>query len=91
MSKDPEVRDWYGKLIDGRNVCLADRIANLVSEGKKCFVIVGSAHLVTDKSILKLLEAKGFTVTQVEKKPVPKTADVSSTEPALESTAPAGK
>jgi len=91
ISKDPEVRDWYDKLIDGRNVRLADRIAKLVSEGKKCFVIVGSAHLVTDKSILKLLEAKGFTVTQVEKKPVPKTADVSSTEPALESTAPAGK
>jgi len=69
MSKDPQVKELSVKLIDERNVRMADRIAGLMKDGKNCFVVVGSGHLVTDKSIPALLKEKGFTVRQVDKKP----------------------
>jgi uncharacterized protein YbaP (TraB family) len=68
FSDDPEVKEFTVKLIDERNVRMADRLVKLMNKGKKCFVVVGSGHVVTDESILALLEAKGYTVTQVEKK-----------------------
>ena len=75
---------------------MADRIAKLITPGRPIFVIVGAAHLVTDTSIPKQLTARGFTVKQVDKKPVPPTPAVESSaaakaKPAVESTAAAAK
>jgi uncharacterized protein len=86
--KDPDVKAAETKIIDERNTRLADRLVKLVTPEKPIFVIVGAAHLVSDNNIPKLLEAKGFKVTQVEKKPMPKSPAMESSGTAIESSAP---
>jgi len=47
-----------------RNERMANRLINLSSDGRTYFVVVGSGHLCGEKGILKLLEQKGFAITQ---------------------------
>jgi len=87
LSEDPETKDFSVKLLDERNARMAERIVKLMDEGKKCFVVVGSAHLVGDKSVVRLLEQKGLTVTQVEKAGAEETGGEAE---AVQNPAPAG-
>ena len=47
-----------------RNERMANRLMDLSNDGRSYFVVVGSGHLCGEKGILKLLEQKGFAVTQ---------------------------
>lgn len=47
-----------------RSERMANRLADLANDGRTYFVVVGSAHLGGEKGILKLLEQKGFKITQ---------------------------
>ncbi len=53
------------RLIDQRNVRMADRIAPRARKGG-VFVAIGAAHLGGEQGVLALLERRGFRVTQVE-------------------------
>ena len=86
LSDDPKVKAFSDNVIDGRSATMADRIAGLMASGKKPFIIIGSGHLVGDKSVPALLKARGFTVTQVDKK-----SAAAAPAPAMESTATAAK
>jgi uncharacterized protein YbaP (TraB family) len=65
VDKFPELKDLYEKMIDGRHVGMVDKIVNYLGQGKKCFVVVGAAHMVGKKGIVQLLKDKGYTVTQL--------------------------
>jgi len=77
LSSDSEVKDFDTKVIRERSERMANRLAEMMEAGKTYFVIVGAAHLVGEKNVRDLLEAKGFTVTQVEK--APEAVEVEST------------
>ena len=47
-----------------RNERMTNRLVDLLNDGRSYFVVVGSGHLCGAKGILKLLEQKGYTVTQ---------------------------
>ena len=47
-----------------RNERMANRLIDLSNDGRTYFVVVGSGHLSGEKGILKLLEQKGFAITQ---------------------------
>lgn len=63
--KYPELKDFYKKIADDRNVGMVDKIIKYLEQGKKCFVVVGAAHMVGKKGIVQLLKDKGYTVTQL--------------------------
>lgn len=65
IDKYPELKDFYKKIADDRNVGMADKIIKYLEQGKKCFVVVGAAHMVGKKGIVQLLKDKGYTVTQL--------------------------
>lgn len=53
------------KLIDDRNVAMAERVDGYLKGKEPCFVVVGAAHLLGDKGIVSLLRGKGYKVEQV--------------------------
>lgn len=51
------------KIYKSRNVKMADRIAQFLSEDRNVFVVVGAAHLVLDEdNVVDLLRRRGLTV-----------------------------
>jgi uncharacterized protein YbaP (TraB family) len=53
------------KLLDDRNVTMAGRLDQYLKAKEPVFVVVGAAHIVGEKGILKLLQDKGYKVEQV--------------------------
>jgi len=53
------------KLLDDRNVAMADRVDGYLKGKEPCFVVVGAAHLPGEKGVVKLLQSKGYKVEQV--------------------------
>lgn len=61
-----ESEDITTRILYSRNDNWADKMPSMMSEKSTLFV-VGAGHLVGDKSILKLLRAKGYKIKAVEK------------------------
>jgi len=56
--------DIYKKLLVERNTRWAKQMDKLSTHGKDVFVVVGAAHLVGKDSLVKMLQDKGYRVTQ---------------------------
>jgi uncharacterized protein YbaP (TraB family) len=54
------------RLVDDRNVSMGARIDEYLKGNESCFVVVGAAHLIGDKGIVKLLQDKGYRVERVD-------------------------
>jgi len=50
------------KLLDDRNVTMAQRVGQYLKGKETSFVVVGAGHIIGDKGIAKLLEAQGYHV-----------------------------
>jgi uncharacterized protein YbaP (TraB family) len=53
------------RLLDDRNVRMADRIDSIARSGPSAFVAVGAAHLVGRGSVVELLRKKGLSVREL--------------------------
>lgn len=53
------------KLLDDRNVGMAGKVDEFLKGNEQVFVVVGAAHLIGDKGVVKLLRDKGYRVEQV--------------------------
>jgi uncharacterized protein YbaP (TraB family) len=64
------LEDLYDKLYTNRNLVMADGIVRFIETGSGAwFVVVGSAHLLGEGSVVELLEQRGYTVTPVRLEP----------------------
>ncbi len=61
----PDLETVAVKILYDRNRVMADRIEQIMKTQEDCFVIIGAAHLVGEKSVLKLLRDKGLRVDQL--------------------------
>jgi uncharacterized protein YbaP (TraB family) len=64
-SKYPELKEVMKKLLEDRNYTMTDTIISWIKSGKKCFIVVGAAHLVGREGIVSLLKKKGFSLRQL--------------------------
>lgn len=64
--KRPDLAEFYRKMIDDRNEGMARKIEGYLKTKDIHFVVVGAAHLVGEKGIVKLLEKSGAKVEQIE-------------------------
>ncbi len=62
---DPLSGQAFAKINDDRNPGMAQAIDKLHSQGQRVFVAVGSLHMTGPKSLPKLLQAMGYTVSRV--------------------------
>jgi uncharacterized protein YbaP (TraB family) len=60
--------EYNNKLVKQRDKGMAEYIDNLLkAEGNNTyFVIVGSAHYISDYSVLDILKDKGYEITQIK-------------------------
>lgn len=63
-NKDPGSKKITQKLIDERNPDKAKKIVDLMSQGKKLFIVVGAGHLAGDNHLIKQLQQQGLQVQQ---------------------------
>lgn len=61
----PEYIKFTKQLLDERNVGMTNKIDNYLKSEGTYFVMVGSAHLIGEQSILALLGQRGYTATQL--------------------------
>lgn len=66
LAKHPDYAPMQAKLIDDRNAGMATKIGEYLKSKDAYFVVVGAAHLVGDKGVVRLLEKQGFKLTQFE-------------------------
>lgn len=62
MEEESGPKSLMKKLLDDRNVTMAQRVEQYLKGKDQSFVVVGAGHIVGDKGIVKLLEAKGYHV-----------------------------
>ncbi len=53
------------KLIDDRNVTMTERVERYLKGTETCFVVVGAAHIIGEKGMVRLLQDKGYKIEQV--------------------------
>jgi uncharacterized protein YbaP (TraB family) len=64
------MEDLYKRLYSDRNKVMADGIDAFIKTGAgNWFVVVGSAHLLGEGSVVELLQNRGYTVTPVRLQP----------------------
>lgn len=64
--KDKALADDYNKqMLTDRNKGMVDKAEKYMADGKNVFYVVGAMHMVGDDGIVKLLEAKGYTVKRL--------------------------
>lgn len=64
IGDDPEITAYYRKLLDDRNVGMADQIDAWLRGDEDVYVVVGAGHFAGDMGIVSLLEEKGWKVEQ---------------------------
>ena len=64
FDNNPISINLYKRFFTDRNVAMADKINELLQEGRKYFFVIGAGHLGGEMGIIKLLEAKGFRIEQ---------------------------
>ncbi len=66
VGDDPEMQAFYRKLLDDRNVAMADSLDTWLHGDKDVFVVVGAGHFGGEHGLVKLLQDKGWDVKQAE-------------------------
>jgi len=66
--KFPGIEEVMKKLIDDRNVKMAEKVEGYLASGETTFVVAGALHMSGEKGIVNLLKAKGYTVEQIKRK-----------------------
>lgn len=67
LPKSTQLQKRNKSLLDDRNINMARKIEEYLKTDKTYFVTVGSAHLTGKKSIISLLQAKGYRPNQMNK------------------------
>lgn len=63
--KNPGMEELFNAIIEKRNKRMAEKIGDLVKEGKAVFVVVGAAHLIGKEGVINLLRMNGFNLKQM--------------------------
>jgi uncharacterized protein YbaP (TraB family) len=64
IRKEPSLAPIYRKLITDRNRTMAQRIDELIKQGKPLFVVIGSGHLPGKDGVIELLRQRGYKLRQ---------------------------
>jgi uncharacterized protein YbaP (TraB family) len=67
VKKHPELKPVLEKMLDERNVIMAEKIDGYLKGAEPHFVVVGAGHLIGEKGLVSLLSKKGYKVEQVKR------------------------
>ncbi len=58
--------EYVQKMLTDRNLRMVDAAESYIKRGMDVFIVVGSAHMLGDSGMVKLLRERGYTVTEHE-------------------------
>ncbi|HEY4485659.1 MAG TPA: TraB/GumN family protein [Nitrospiria bacterium] len=61
----PDAGAMYDRWVDRRNDKMAEKIEGYLKTGGNYFVVVGAGHLIGERGLIRILEAKGHAVRQL--------------------------
>lgn len=65
LRQDPASRPFYEQLFFARNERMAETVEGYLASGRDHLVIVGAGHLLGERSIVDLLERRGYAVERL--------------------------
>jgi hypothetical protein len=65
LEENPEFEEFYDAIFFRRNEEMTAQLADLVSDGRRRFVVLGAAHMLDQRGIPALLRRRGFRVERV--------------------------
>ena len=65
LAEEPALEPYYEKMIDERNLNMAEIIEGFLADDETYFVVVGAGHLVGANGLISLLEDRGYTTEQL--------------------------
>ena len=65
LVEQPALAPYYDKLIDQRNLNMAEVIEEFLADDESYFIVVGSAHLIGDNGITNILAKRGYVIEQL--------------------------
>jgi uncharacterized protein len=65
-NKDDGSKKIMKRLLDDRNIGMAQKITSMLKAGEKAFIVVGAGHIVGENSVVKILQQQGFQVRQIK-------------------------
>jgi uncharacterized protein YbaP (TraB family) len=62
---EPALEPYYEKMIDERNLTMAEIIEGFLADDETYFVVVGAGHLVGDNGLISILGGRGYVTEQL--------------------------
>ena len=65
LDEEPALAPYYEKMVDERNITMAEMIEEFLSDDETYFVVVGAGHLVGDNGLINILGERGYVTEQL--------------------------
>lgn len=65
LEEEPRFEPIWKRLVDDRNLAMAERIGTFLASHRRYFVVVGAAHLIGAQGLMSLLRQRGYAVQQL--------------------------
>jgi len=65
LTEEPALAPYYDKMIDERNINMAEIIEWFLTDDESYFVVVGAGHLVGDNGLIAILDGRGYVTEQL--------------------------
>ncbi|MDP3722671.1 MAG: TraB/GumN family protein [Candidatus Omnitrophota bacterium] len=65
IEEEPRFEPIWKRLVDDRNLDMAERIGAFLASHRRYFVVVGAAHLIGARGLISLLRQRGYAVQQL--------------------------
>ena len=65
LIEEPALAPYYEKMLDERNITMAEMIEEFLADDETYFVVVGAGHLVGDNGLINILDERGYVTEQL--------------------------
>ena len=65
LTEEPALAPYYDKMIDERNLNMAEIIEGFLADDESYFIVVGSGHLIGDNGLINILDERGYVTEQL--------------------------
>jgi uncharacterized protein YbaP (TraB family) len=65
LADEPALEPYYQKMIDQRNLIMAELIEGFLADDETYFIVVGAGHLVGENGLINILEERGYVTEQL--------------------------
>ncbi len=65
LTEEPTLAPYYDKMVDERNINMAQIIEGFLADDESYFIVVGAGHLVGENGLINILDKRGYVTEQL--------------------------